>query len=229
MRTDAHLTSVLAVCLTFAGITANAHAAAIDGGVQWAFSGTVISVPSSLNTSGCCDLAYSVGQIVTGSIVLTEAPAPPMTIGSVQLDVPGAAQEVFAEVNPPRQDGTGGSPDTLSIFNILSHSGTGILRLSPGWTVFEADGTLSLIAPSGNAWNGINPRTGDILPDAPPDPALLTTREIDLNLFALSPAGAQVGGHVLIRIDAFPEPGAAALIFATLVGLGAARRSARLG
>jgi hypothetical protein len=99
MRTDAHLTSVLAVCLTFAGITANAHAAAIDGGVQWAFSGTVISVPSSLNTSGCCDLAYSVGQIVTGSIVLTEAPAPPMTIGSVQLDVPGAAQEVFAEVN----------------------------------------------------------------------------------------------------------------------------------
>jgi MYXO-CTERM domain-containing protein len=110
------------------------------------------------------------------------------------------------------------------MFNILSHSGTGILRLSPGWTVFEADGTLSLIAPSGNAWNGINPRTGDILPDAPPDPALLTARDITLNLFALSPEGDQVGGQVLIRIDAFPEPGAGSLALAGLVGLAAARR-----
>jgi hypothetical protein len=226
MRIRAHLTSVLAVCLSFAGVTANAHAAAIDGGVEWSFSGTVISVPDSLNTSGCCDLAYSVGQIVTGSIVLTGAP--PTAIASVQLDVPGAAQEVFSEPNPPRQDGSGGSPDTLTVFNILRNSGLGILRLSPGWSVFEADGTLSLIAPSGNAWNGINPRTGDIFPDTPPDPALLTTRDITLNLFAFETGGAQVGGQVQIRIDAFPEPGAGALVLAGLVGLAAARRRARL-
>jgi hypothetical protein len=50
-----------------------------------------------------------------------------------------------------------------------------------------------------------------------------------VTLFALSAAGAQVGGQVLIRIDAFPEPGASALILAALVGLGEARRSARLG
>jgi len=227
MRIHLHLTSLLAVCLTFAGLTTNAHAAAIDGGVQWSFSATVISVPDSLNTSGCCDLAYSVGQIVTGSIIL--AGAPPTAIASVQLDVPGAAQEVFSEPNPPRQDGSGGSADTLTVFNILSHSGLGILRLSPGWSVFEADGTLSLIAPSGNAWNGINPRTGDIFPDTPPDPALLATRDITLNLFALSPGGVQVGGQVLIRINAFPEPGSAALILAALLGLGAARRRKSLG
>jgi hypothetical protein len=223
MKACVQLTISLAVCLAFAGLTTDARGVPLgDGAVLWAFSGTVISVPDSLNTSGCCNLAYRVGQTVTGSLTL--AGAPPTANAIVRLDVPGQEQELFSEANPSRQDGSGGSPDTLTVFNILSHGGLGILQLNPGWSVFEADGTLSLVAPSGNAWNGINPGTGDVFPNTPPDPALFTTREIDLNLFAIN-SGVQVGGEVRIMINAFPEPGASVLALAGSIGLAAARRT----
>jgi hypothetical protein len=227
------LASALSVGFVLAGVCVrDAFAVPTDYGVEWAFVGTVVDVPSSLSTSGCCNVVYGLGDTVTGSIQL-QAAALGGSLGSVHMDLPGGGQVSWSsDSGSPAHDGSGGNPDTVSIFNVLG-DGELVMHTQPGWAIFEADGLLSLIDVDGTAWTGLNPRTGDVPPDYPPDISVFETHEIDLNLFAFSLTGGteQPGGQLRIRIDGFPvpapEPGTGVLALAALAGLAAVRSSAR--
>src|SRR5262249_54451027 len=102
------------------------------------------------------------------------------------------------------------------------------LTLQPGWgPVFGPDSSFNLTDQDGVAWSGINPRTGGVLPDTPPDASLFETRQV-------RPSGTlgnegftkRADFAITIQFDQFvPEPGVTALLAAGLLVLAARRLS----
>ena len=231
------------------GLASLAHGAPVDGGVQWYFLGTA-SV--SVSDPTCCQPLISDGQQVFGSLTITSERPPPFPselLSNVFLDIYsldgaplligtfgswGLSEVGKQDGQPAVPGGAAATPDVLSFAHNYVNQDPIVneLRLQPPWQLFpDPYAYFSLIDQDGVAWSGLNPRTGDIFPDTPPDASLFETRQLALNLrVARFDLGLYGSVPTTIQIDQFlPEPGVTALLAATFFALvaltpGAARR-----
>ena len=213
------------------------RAFSIPAGVQWTFEGTV-HVTGDL--SGCCAPELSDGEHVTGSLSMLHPPpglsGPEVATATVQI--PGGGSLSFSGVQPGDiiigLDGAPGSPDELELAmlppDVWSPRGQleTILGLPPSLFI-ENDPSLGflLLDSDGTAWSGINPRTGDIFPDAPPDISLFETAQLESSFRIVNNTLLVASGSLLVQIDRFvPEPNVSWLAVASLAALVVARCSA---
>jgi hypothetical protein len=233
--------SWLAGCVFVLGMVPLAQGAAIPNGVQWNFLGTA-SV--TLDDPNCCQPAISDGQKVLGTLTvvypfpLTNPFLVSMAVNVYSLDGTQLLLSMSAmrpgdsinEVNGgPAVPGDAGGPDELQFSHdyIGSAPAAAEIGLQAPWSYWDipSDG-LNLIDLDGTAWSGVNPRTGDILPDTPPDASLFETRVLGFGApVAKFPDASTVSNvSISVQIDQFlPEPGVTPLLAAAVLALAARR------
>jgi hypothetical protein len=221
-------------------LASSAGAAAIPDGVQWSFVGTVsVSGP----TNGCCQPVFSQGEQVTGTLTIEDLPTPsPAVMFAVGVDITSSSgQHVGGGISytgpersyPLEKDGVPGSTPDQLIFNesIVDSGGpiTATLGLQPGWTLFpDPSAYFELVDQDGTAWAGVNPRTGDIFPDSPPDISKFESAFFVIGGSAVGPGPDYLQDAASIRVDItrfVPEPASGALALLALVSFAARRIS----
>lgn len=203
------------------GLSSSGRAAPTADGVVYTFQGTVASISGSLTT--CCDLAFDVGDLVTGAMQLN-------TVGggarvyAVFVDLPLGGVVATGSVGPFVLDGAPGSTDRIRAVGIWSNSGA-IVNLQPGFILGSVGGGFDLIDLDGIAWSGVNPRTGDIPPDYAPALSVFETAEVFFDISTFGPGGIEQSGTIHIQLTALdvPEPTAALLALAALVAVASRR------
>ena len=232
--------SWLLVSIVALGLASAARAATLPNTVRWNF---VATASVGLGDPTCCQPVVSDGEKVFGSLLVTDYPYPPnpstvatdMAVDVYTLD---GTQHLFGfstafiEGQFSKLDGQPGvGPDQLGFFHVyIDDSPAAAIGVQPGWNVNCCwDVQFRLIDQDGTAWSGINPRTGDILPDTPPDATLFETREIVLAGFLVPPGSTNptTSAGISFHIDQFlPEPGVTPLLGAALLALAALTASA---
>lgn len=237
-RGASRLASQLFALMVGLELAPSAGAFPIAGGVQWNFVGRVTVTGDA---GGCCQPTFVEGESVTGSLVMRNQPtpsgAPDFSAGvevtssdGHQMGAGGSVLESYLEVFH-RQDGVPGqTPDEFAFgIPLVDSFFTGPLGLQPGWIFFpDPSAYFELVAPDGAAWSGINPRTGDIFPDRPPDISHFSSAFFVLGGGTMGPAPAYASDSVAIRVDItrfVPEPGLLLAVSALALVLLPARRS----
>ena len=221
-----------------------AQAEPIPNGVQWNFLGTA-SV--SITDPTCCQPTISDGQKVFGTLtVVNPLPANPYVVDvafnvysldGAQLLLStkgcrcggGGPDFIVDQDGHPPVPGDAGGPDKFVFGRDYSGGGSqqviAEIGFQPPWSLWDipSDG-VSLVDSDGTAWSGVNPRTGYILPDTPPDASVFETRSFRLFAPAADYTGRSSDIVITVQIDQFlPEPGVTPLLAAALLVLAARR------
>jgi len=208
-------------------------------GVRWPFRGTITSLTVQ-NDLGCCDLNVALGDTVFGNVELRTVIGQPIQYASATFEVPGHGVDGAGSFNSLDLADNNGPPlgfppslVTADRFGFASERDPGqptaLVDLHTGWSTYFSPQSLNLVDFQGSAWTGVNPRTGQVLPDYAPLASDFETAEIVLSITATSGLQSQTFNFV-IHIDEFidpvPEPPSAPLALAGLALVAALRSSA---